>query len=52
MMFESGDGAVEQFAPIHTAQMISYLKGTQLRLGLLINFNTPLLKSGIKRIAL
>ena len=44
--------AVETLAPIHTAQVISYLKATGLPLGLLINLNTSLLKHGIKRIAL
>jgi GxxExxY protein len=42
--------AVDSLAPIHTAQVISYLKATRLSLGLLINFNVPLLKDGIKRI--
>ena len=41
---------VEEFAPIHQAQLISYLKATRLRLGLLINFKVPVLKDGIKRI--
>jgi len=41
---------VEDFAPIHQAQLISYLKTTGLRLGLLINFKTQLLKDGIKRV--
>jgi GxxExxY protein len=44
--------AVEQFLPIHHAQVITYLKLTRLRTALLINFNVPLLKQGIKRIAL
>jgi GxxExxY protein len=44
--------AVERFAPIHHAQVISYLKMTKLSLGLLINFNVPILKEGIKRIIL
>src|SRR3972149_1654237 len=44
--------AVESLAPIHSAQVISYLKAMQLPLGLLINFNVPLLKAGIKRIIL
>jgi GxxExxY protein len=51
-----GDGliieikAIDAFAPIHTAQAISYLKATSLHLALLINFNVPVLKNGIKRI--
>jgi GxxExxY protein len=44
--------AVEALAPIHTAQMISYLRITKHKLALLINFNVKLLKDGIKRIAL
>ena len=43
---------VEAFAPIHTAQAISYLKATKHRLALLINFNVPALKDGNKRVAL
>lgn len=42
--------AVEQIAPIHKAQLITYLKLTQRRLGLLINFNVPVIKDGIKRV--
>jgi GxxExxY protein len=41
---------VEQFAPIHQAQLLSYLKATNLRLGLLINFKTQQLRDGIKRV--
>ncbi|MEG3918251.1 GxxExxY protein [Microcoleus sp. T3_A4] len=44
--------AVEKLAPIHEAQVISYLKMTKNSLGLLINFNVPILKEGIKRIVL
>ena len=44
--------AVEALAPIHRAQVISYLKATKLQLGLLINFNAPILKDNIKRIIL
>jgi len=44
--------AVERLAPIHEAQVMSYLKMTKNSLGLLINFNVPLLKEGIKRIIL
>ena len=42
--------AVEALAPIHKAQVISYLKATGLHLGLLINFNVPVLRDGIQRI--
>lgn len=42
--------AVSALLPIHQAQLISYLKMTGLQLGLLINFNVPLLKNGIKRV--
>jgi len=42
--------AVEQMHPVFEAQLLSYLKLTGLRLGLLINFNVPLIKHGIKRI--
>ena len=44
--------AVESLAPVHEAQIISYLKATHCRLGLLINFNVSLLKEGIRRIVL
>ncbi len=44
--------AVERLEPIHNAQLLSYLKLSGLRLGLLINFNVLVLKNGIKRIAL
>ncbi len=42
--------AVDCLAPIHTAQVISYLKATGLHLGLLINFNVEVLRTGIKRV--
>jgi GxxExxY protein len=44
--------AVEALAPIHIAQLLSYLKATKYRLSLLINFNVPVLKDGIKRVIL
>ena len=37
--------------PIHEAQLLTYLKLTGLKIGLLINFNVPMLKDGVKRIA-
>ncbi len=42
--------AVSALLPVHQAQLISYLKITGLQLGLLINFNVPLLILGIKRV--
>lgn len=42
--------AVETLLPVHSAQVLTYLKLTGLHLGLLINFNTVLLKDGIKRL--
>ncbi|KOP22655.1 GxxExxY protein [Hapalosiphon sp. MRB220] len=44
--------AVETLLPVHTAQLLTYLKLSKCRLGLLINFNVPLIKDGIKRIVL
>lgn len=41
---------VERFAPIHEAQLLSYLKLRDLHLGLLINFHVPVLRDGIKRV--
>ena len=42
--------SVEALADIHTAQLLTYLKLKDMKLGLLINFNEVLLKNGIKRI--
>ncbi len=44
--------SVEALAPIQTAQLICYLRLTGKQLGLLINFNVPLLKDGVKRVVL
>lgn len=41
--------AVEVMHPVYDAQLLSYLKLTNKRLGLLINFNVELIKNGIKR---
>ena len=43
--------AIEKFAPIHTAQVLSYLKLSDLKLGYLLNFNVVHMRDGIKRIA-
>ena len=40
---------VEALLPIHEAQLLTYLKLSGLRLGLLMNFNVPVLKDGVKR---
>jgi len=42
--------AVEKSNPLFEAQLLTYLKLTGHRLGLLLNFNVPLLKDGIKRL--
>lgn len=42
--------SVEQLNNLHIAQTLTYLKLSKLKLALLINFNVPLLKDGIKRI--
>jgi len=44
--------AADQMLPVFEAQLLSYLKLTGLRLGLLINFNVPVIKNGIRRIVL
>ena len=42
--------SVELIAPVHPKQLLTYLRITQMKLGLLINFNKPLIKNGITRI--
>ena len=44
--------AVDEMNPVWTAQVLSHLKLTGKHLGYLINFNVPLIKSGIKRLIL
>ena len=44
--------AVERILPVHEAQLLTYMKLTGIRVGLLINFNVPVLKNGIKRMVL
>jgi len=43
---------VKELAPIHEAQLMTYMKLTQCRVGLLINFNVVKLKDGIRRLVL
>ncbi len=42
--------AIESLMPVHEAQLLTYLKLSNKRLGFLINFNVPLLKQGLKRL--
>lgn len=42
--------SIQRFEPIHTAQLLTYLKLTGLKLGMLINFNVLVLKQGIRRV--
>ena len=41
---------VDSFQPIHTAQVLTYLKMTGLKLGLLLNFKVDVMRNGIKRV--
>lgn len=42
--------AIDALSSVHTAQVVAYLKATGHQLGLLVNFNVPILKSGIRRV--
>ena len=44
--------AVSQLEEIHSAQLIAYLRSMSLRAGLLMNFNKPVLKAGLRRVVL
>jgi GxxExxY protein len=44
--------SIERLAPVHTAQMLTYLRVAHLRLGLILNFNGEVLRSGIKKVLL
>ena len=43
--------SIEKLLPVHKKQLLTYLKLTKMKLGLLINFNENLIKNGITRIA-
>jgi GxxExxY protein len=43
---------VDKVLPIHEAQLLTYLKLSKIRTGLIINFNSPLLKDGVRRFVL
>ena len=42
--------SIDRLLPIHSAQLLSYLKLSKCKVGLLINFNVKILKSGLRRI--
>lgn len=44
--------AVDKLHPIHEAQLLTYLRLSKTHVGLLINFNVPVLKDGLKRMVL
>ncbi len=44
--------AIERFDPVHRSQVVAYLKATGLHVGLLMHFNTPVLKLGLQRVVL
>ena len=44
--------SVDRIHPVHVAQAVSYLRATGLRIALVVNFNVPVLKQGIRRVVL
>jgi GxxExxY protein len=44
--------AVEKLLPVHEAQLLTYLRLSKTRVGLLLNFNVPVLRDGLKRMVL
>ena len=44
--------SVERIHAVHVAQAVSYLRATRLRIALVVNFNVPFLKEGIRRVVL
>ena len=44
--------SVERLEYVYVSQVLTYLKATGKRLGLILNFNVPVMKAGIKRVAL
>jgi len=44
--------AIERILPIHEAQLLTYMKLSEIGTGLILNFNTKVLKDGIKRMVL
>lgn len=44
--------SVKELLPVHEAQLLTYMRLTNSRVGLLVNFNVPILKNGLKRMVL
>jgi hypothetical protein len=44
--------SVERLEYVYVSQMLTYLKATGKRLGLILNFNVPVMKAGVRRVAL
>jgi GxxExxY protein len=44
--------SVEKLIPVHDAQLLTYMRLTKTRIGLLLNFNVPVIKNGVKRLIL
>jgi len=44
--------STEKFAPVHEAQLLTYMKHTGIPVGILLNFNTAVLKDGLRRLVL
>jgi GxxExxY protein len=44
--------SIDRLAPIHVAQMLTYLRVTSLRVGLILNFNSQTMKDGTRRVVL
>jgi len=43
---------ITRFEPVHTAQLLTYLRVTGVEVGLLLNFNTAVMRHGIRRVVL
>jgi GxxExxY protein len=44
--------SIERLGPVHRAQVLNYLRVSRLRIGLLVNFNVPVLQEGLRRVIL
>jgi len=44
--------SIDRFNPVHTAQLLTYLRLCRIRVGLLLNFNSAFMRDGIRRVML